>query len=107
MIPKKWNLALTLAAVLAGSGNAQQTGKFWADYGGGPDNSHFQSGNQITKANVGQLKLAWTYPTGDNAGYLFNPIVANNVAYVMARNGSLVAIDALKGTEIWVHEGLQ
>ena len=39
--------------------------------------------------------------------YVFNPIVVDNVIYVLARNNSLVALDATTGTEIWIHEGLQ
>ena len=50
---------------------------------------------------------AWTYPTYDNVGYRFGPIVANDVAYVLARNNSLVALDATTGKEIWIHAELQ
>jgi quinoprotein glucose dehydrogenase len=80
--------------------------KNWADYGGGPDSSHFVALNQIDKSNVRQLEVAWVYPTGDNQAYMFNPIVVDNVMYVLARNSSLVALDAATGKEIWVHEKL-
>lgn len=79
----------------------------WRDYGGGPDSAHYSPARQITKENVARLQLAWEYPTGDNAGYLFNPIAVDNMVYVLARNSSLVALDATTGKEIWVHEGLQ
>ena len=62
---------------------------------------------QITPANVSQLQLAWSYPTYDNVSYRFGPIVANDVAYVLARNNSLVALDATTGKEIWIHAELQ
>ena len=38
---------------------------------------------------------------------MFNPIVVDNVAYVLARNNSLVALDATTGKEIWIHEDLR
>ena len=53
---------LVLAAVTVG---AEQDHKKWNDYGGGPDSSHFVDLKQITRANVNQLQLAWTYPTQD------------------------------------------
>lgn len=95
-------VSFALAAQLLGGADPKQ----WADYGGGPDNSHYVNTQQITKANVNQLQVAWSYQTQDNNNYLFNPVVANNVMYVLARNTSLVALDATTGKELWVHEGL-
>jgi quinoprotein glucose dehydrogenase len=62
--------------------------------------------SQFTKSNVNQLRVAWTYPTRDNNGYLFNPIIVDKVMFVLARNYSLVALDAESGKEIWIHENL-
>ncbi len=78
----------------------------WKDYGGGADSSHFVALDQINKANVKDLDVAWTYLTGDNRSYLFNPVVVGNVMYVLARDSSLVALDATTGKEIWIHENL-
>jgi quinoprotein glucose dehydrogenase len=105
--PKMIHRFLFTLSVFAFSLSAQQNAHVWSDYGGSPDNSHYSASTQITRQNVNQLKVAWSYPTGDNAGYLFNPLVVNNVAYVMARNNSLVAIDATTGRELWIHENLQ
>src|SRR5512146_2808996 len=80
--------------------------KTWKDYGGGPDSSHFVDLKQITKSNVNQLQVAWTYPTQDNNTYMFNPIVVDNMMYLLARNNSLVELDAETGKEIWIHEDL-
>jgi quinoprotein glucose dehydrogenase len=79
----------------------------WHDFGGAPDNARYFTLTQITKSNVQQLGVAWTYRTQDNISYVFNPVVVDNVMYVLARNNSLVAIDASTGKEIWIHEGLQ
>ena len=85
---------------------AEQNHKAWMDYGGGADSSHFVALDQIDKSNVSQLRIAWNYPTGDDRSYLFNPIVVDNVAYVLARNSSLVALNAATGQEIWIHQNL-
>jgi quinoprotein glucose dehydrogenase len=85
---------------------AQQDHQTWRDYGGGPDNSKYVDSGQITKANVEQLTVAWSYPTRDHNSYAFNPIIIGNTMYVMARGSSLVALNATNGKEIWVHEDL-
>ena len=96
-------LAMTAASQAAPAGQDYKT---WKDYGGGPDSSHFVDLKQIDKSNVNQLETAWIYPTGDDRSYVFNPIVVDNVMYVLARNSSLVALDAATGKEIWIHENL-
>ncbi len=79
----------------------------WRDYGGGPDQSKYIVQDQITKANVAQLKIAWTYPTADDNVYQFNPLVVDSVMYVLAKDNSLVAIHATNGKELWIHTNLQ
>jgi quinoprotein glucose dehydrogenase len=79
----------------------------WTDYGGGADSSKFVSFTQITPANVQRLRVAWTYPTGDTLNYQFNPIVVDSVMYVLAKNNSLVALNAATGAEIWIHANLR
>ena len=36
--------------------------------------------------------------------YRFNPMVVDGVMYLLARNLSIVAVDASTGKEIWAHE---
>jgi len=99
-------LTVCLAGLATGHDAAGQDYRRWNDYGGGPDNSHFVELSQIDKSNVARLEVAWTYRTGDDRTYVFNPIVVDNVMYVLARNSSLVALDASTGKEIWIHENL-
>ena len=75
----------------------------WTQYGGGPDSSQYSSLQQIDKSNVSKLEVAWTYPTGDPARYNFNPIVIDGAMYVLAKNNSVVALDAATGKELWSH----
>jgi quinoprotein glucose dehydrogenase len=86
--------------------HGQQDHTAWGDYEGGPDNSKYVALDRITKSNVGQLRIAWSYSTRDANTYSFNPIIAGNVMYVLARGSSLVALNATTGKEIWVHENL-
>ena len=75
----------------------------WRDYGGSADSAQYSALEQINKSNVTQLQVAWTYPTGDPTGYLFNPLVVDTVMYVLAKNHSIVALNAETGKELWVH----
>jgi len=87
---------------------AEQKGKpkfnTWRAYLGGSDSSQYSSLTQIDKSNVSQLQVAWTYATGDMRTYRFNPVIADGVMFVLAKNMALVALDAATGKEIWTHE---
>ena len=80
---------------------AAQDHKTWSDYGGGSDSAQYSALAQINRANVSKLEVAWTFPTGDNNKYSFNPVVVDGVVYVLARNNTIVALDATTGKEIW------
>src|ERR1035438_4488422 len=49
--------------------DGQQDHTTWRDYEGGPDNSKYVALDQITKSDVGQLRIAWSYPTRDANTY--------------------------------------
>ena len=98
--------ALCLAACACG--NAQQSLSrkafdytTWDQYQGGVDSSQYSSLDQIDKSNVADLEVAWTYPTTES--YQFNPLIVENVMYVLAHNRSIVALDAATGAELWRH----
>ncbi|MEP6716286.1 MAG: PQQ-binding-like beta-propeller repeat protein [Terriglobia bacterium] len=93
--------ALLLASAVTSS--AQQARTTWKDYLGGPDSSHYSALKQINSGNVNKLEVAWSYPTGDEVSYTFSPLVVGNIAYFAAKEGSLVAVDAATGKELWVH----
>jgi quinoprotein glucose dehydrogenase len=95
--------AVMVALVCGKTSFAQQTRTTWKDYLGGPDSSHYSALKQINTDNVSKLEVAWSYPTGDDLTYMFSPLVIDNIAYFAARQGSLVAVDASTGHELWVH----
>jgi quinoprotein glucose dehydrogenase len=92
------------AFAAAATGRAQSSSdKWWTGFGNGPDNSRYFPSRQIDKSNVTRLQPVWTYPFGDTGG---NPIVVRGVIYGRGRNGSIVAIDAKTGKELWVRENM-
>ncbi len=92
-----------LALLACSSSFGQRTYTNWQEYLGGPDSSHYSPLKQINQSNADKLEVAWTYETGDDLSYTFSPLVIDNVAYFAAKGGSLVAVDASTGKELWVH----
>ncbi len=76
---------------------AAQNHKTWSDYGGAADTAQYSALAQINRSNVSKLEVAWTYATGDDHRYFFNPVVVDRMVYVLARNNSIVALDAVTG----------
>ncbi|CAN5506305.1 hypothetical protein BH10ACI4_BH10ACI4_10620 [soil metagenome] len=76
----------------------------WSDYGGSPDGTQYSALRQIDRTNVSKLAVAWTYSTGDDRKYSFNPLVVDGVMYVLAKKNSIIALDAATGKELWSHE---
>jgi glucose dehydrogenase len=93
--------ALTLAALSAQFPVPAQNHATWSDYGGASDSAQYSALKQINRSNVNRLETAWIYPTGDGRKYFFNPLVVDGVMYVLAKNNSIVALDASTGKEIW------
>jgi glucose dehydrogenase len=99
VIPWVFSLAVAVAGCAALSA---QSLREWRDYAGGPASSRFVASTQITKANVGQLEVAWTYPAGLTD---FNPLVVRGTVYARGEANSFVALDAATGKQLWIYKG--
>jgi quinoprotein glucose dehydrogenase len=79
----------------------------WPIYGGTTDNTRYSTLDQISPANVKQLKVAWTYDTHDafqGSEFQPNPIVIDGVLYATTPKLRVVALDAATGREIWTFD---
>jgi quinoprotein glucose dehydrogenase len=76
----------------------------WAEYGGSADSAQYSDLSQVNRDNVRKLHVIWRYPIADGRKYLFNPIVVHGVMYVLAKENSIIALDASTGKELWVHK---
>ena len=104
-------LCAVIAAVLVTQAQQGQTGAngsrgakpytTWHAYGGGAHSSQYSALNQITRSNVSQLEVAWTYPV--TANVIFNPVVIDGTMYTQGPQNAIVALDAATGKEIWQH----
>ena len=102
---KHKGLAAVLACGMAScAGPEAPTGPYttWRDYGGSADSMQYSALAQIDKGNVKGLKPAWSYTAPDTiTGFAFNPIVIDDVMYVLGKGKAVVALDAAKGTVLW------
>lgn len=76
----------------------------WPHYGGGPDQTRYSPLTQITPANVGTLKVAWTYDTGEafkGSEMQCQPVVAHGVLYATSPKLRVFALDAATGALKW------
>src|SRR3984957_16743915 len=94
-------LLLTIGAALPAL--AADPHSQWREYGGSADGAQYSALKQIGRSNVNRLQVAWTYRTSDANKYAFNPLVIDGTMYVLAKNNSIVALDAATGKEIWTH----
>jgi quinoprotein glucose dehydrogenase len=103
LVVRSTRLLLAFFFVAGGVAIHGQNYTNWKVYGGAADGAQYSKLTQIDRSNVSQLEVAWSFPTGDHNRYSFSPVVVDNVAYVLAKNNSIVAVDATTGKEIWVH----
>ena len=73
----------------------------WPDYLGGSDRNHFSRLNQITKDNVKNLDIAWTYSMPDSGQMQSSPIIIKGVLYGISASVQAFALDAATGKELW------
>ncbi len=82
----------------------------WPAYGRDPGGARSSPLAQITRDNVTQLQVAWTYHTGepDMAGMPHRPpalevtpLVVDGLMYISTPTGHVIALDPATGTERW------
>ncbi|MEP6961606.1 MAG: PQQ-dependent dehydrogenase, methanol/ethanol family, partial [Acidobacteriota bacterium] len=74
----------------------------WLNYGRDYAETHYSPLNQITAANVAQMKPAWSLEMGTPAGPLeTTPIVSNGVMFVTGNWDVVLAIDVRTGKLKW------
>lgn len=81
------------------------SGEEWYEYQGGPDRNQYSTLDQITRENVGKLKIAWQYHTGDTGQVQTNPIIVNDTLYAMTATVRPFALNAATGEEYWREKG--
>jgi quinoprotein glucose dehydrogenase len=92
---------------------APATPSDWSAYGGDPGGTRYSSLAQITPANVHDLRVAWTFRTGElgkgvmdwmRSAFEATPILYRGVLYFTTPRTNVVAVDAATGALRWRHD---
>ena len=73
----------------------------WPAFSGHITGDHYSTLSQINRGNVKQLKVAWTYDTGEAGKIETNPLVVGRTLYAFTSTQKVIALDAANGTLKW------
>jgi len=84
-------------------GAASNSGKTvdWPVYGGQLANDHYSALTQINRQNVGQLRRAWVFDTGEKGALQTSPLVIGHILYAYTSSQKVIALDAASGKLLW------
>ena len=106
-----WGLPVLLLSLLAAPGKS--LAQEWPHYGGDLAGRKYSALDQINRDNVGRLKVAWTYHTGDvsdgsqfpvRSAFECTPLVVDGVLYLTTPFGRAIALEAATGKELWAFD---
>ncbi|MGH8216875.1 MAG: membrane-bound PQQ-dependent dehydrogenase, glucose/quinate/shikimate family [Rhodanobacteraceae bacterium] len=107
------SLPRTAAANAATPTATAAPGANWTAYGGNGYGERYSSLKQVTTGNVHELKLAWTYHTGetktgpndpDESTSEDTPLEIGGTLYVCTTHDHIVALDAATGKQLWNYD---
>ncbi|HTP34052.1 MAG TPA: PQQ-binding-like beta-propeller repeat protein, partial [Candidatus Acidoferrales bacterium] len=99
--------------------DAQAPVEEWRSYGNDPGNSRYSPLHEIHKTNVADLKIAWTYRTGDvsdgkaywngqkvwaKSTFEATPLMVDDTLYIATPFNRIVALDPETGKEKWAFD---
>jgi len=76
----------------------------WLTYWGNYQSTHYSGLNQITTANVRRLQAAWARQLQGTSVLEATPLVIDGVMYTSGPPGTVVALDAATGQQIWRYQ---
>ncbi len=101
-----WRVSLLLCSALSAASD-------WPVYGGDAGGGKYSPLTAINKANVGQLKPAWEWRTGEKANAEFEtfpgtfqatPLMIDHVLYLSTPYNRVVALDPETGRQRWAYD---
>lgn len=73
----------------------------WLSTGRGYDETHYSPLDQISSANIGRLKLAWSYDLDTNRGQESTPLEVDGTLYTTSAWSKVQAFDVKSGKLLW------
>ena len=75
----------------------------WLTYSGDYQSHRFSLLDQITPANVKNLKLQWVYQSPVAGNWQTTPLVVDGMMYITQRPNDVIALDAVTGRAFWIY----
>jgi alcohol dehydrogenase (cytochrome c) len=79
---------------------ARPVGDNWTSYNGDYTGRRFSGLQEITRANVAQLRAAWVFHPGNTQRLEATPVVVRGIMYLTSSN-DVFALDARTGRSVW------
>jgi glucose dehydrogenase len=85
----------------------------WAYYGGDAGGSKYSPLKQVNRTNVGKLRVAWTYHTGDvsdgttfpvRSSFECTPLVIGGTMYLTTPFARVIALNPETGRQLWAFD---
>src|SRR5215469_6375464 len=84
----------------------------WPTYGNDPGGTRYSALAQIDRANVAQLRVAWTYRTGETGGappyghiaFEATPLMVDGTLFLSTPYDRVIALDPETGAERWHYD---
>ena len=80
----------------------------WSVYLGDSGRQHYSELDQITRDNVDELEVAWTYDSGElragSSTMYTSPLIVDGVLYGLSPKLITFALNAATGEELWRHD---
>ena len=73
----------------------------WMHYWGNYQGTHYSALTQLTRDNVSQLQVRWSIKFPGTSNLETEPLVIDSVMYTSGQPGTVLALDAKTGREIW------
>jgi alcohol dehydrogenase (cytochrome c) len=94
---------LTYERILGAVKEPQNWLTYWGDYQG----THYSGLKDVTAANVRQLQAKWTLQMPGSSTIEATPLVVDGIMYTSGPPGTVVALDARTGRQIWRYQRTQ
>lgn len=103
----RWGQA-EFPAQITGAAPPAEAASDWRYYGRDPGGSRYAPVDQINRENVDDLKVAWTFRTGEKphrgSQDQNTPMQVGDTVYVCTPTNVVIAVDADTGKEKWRHD---
>jgi alcohol dehydrogenase (cytochrome c) len=98
-----WSLPVHAQVTAQRLASASSEPQNWLTYSGSYYSQRYSTLDQITPANVKNLKLQWVYQSPVAGNWQTTPLVVDGIMYLTQRLNDVVALDAITGRAFWTY----